>query len=331
MTVGALQILLKSAALAPAAPCILAGSGPLLYLVAAQLTRLGRPPAAVLDTAMRPTLRAIAAMPAGLWAARRQLIIGAGLMATLVKARVPVWHGAGEIEAHGDGKLAGITFRARGRTHALDAEVLGLHGGLMPNIQLSAALDLPHDYDPLRRYWLPCADTWGQTSRPGISVAGDCAGIVGAAGSEADGELAAAGVAAQLGRISADERDRVTRTLHQRQRKLRSAQQTLEAVFPPWQLPGPIPPTTVICRCESVSVGDIRGAVRAGARNAAEAKTFTRCGMGPCQGRMCGTLLSQVLADALTKPAADVGFLKPRWPLEPIDFASLAALDEQVS
>jgi hypothetical protein len=46
---------------------------------------------------------------------------------------------------------------------------------------------------------------------------------------------------------------------------------------------------------------------------------------------MCGTLLSQVLADALTKPAADVGFLKPRWPLEPIDFASLAALDEQVS
>jgi NADPH-dependent 2,4-dienoyl-CoA reductase/sulfur reductase-like enzyme len=83
----------------------------------------------------------------------------------------------------------------------------------------------------------------------------------------------------------------------------------------------------IACRCEEVSVGSIRQAARLGAAGPNQLKAFTRCGMGPCQGRICGPIAGAVIADALGKPIAAIGTLRPRAPFKPITLGTLAALE----
>ena len=82
----------------------------------------------------------------------------------------------------------------------------------------------------------------------------------------------------------------------------------------------------VACRCEEVTVGQVRRAARLGAQGPNQAKAFTRCGMGPCQGRICGPIVSTVMADTLVKPIAEIGTYRPRAPYKPITLGALAGL-----
>jgi bacterioferritin-associated ferredoxin len=82
----------------------------------------------------------------------------------------------------------------------------------------------------------------------------------------------------------------------------------------------------VVCRCEEVTAGRIREMARLGCQGPNQTKFFSRCGMGPCQGRQCGLTVTQILASELGKPAAEVGAYRIRSPLKPVPMASLAAL-----
>ena len=53
---------------------------------------------------------------------------------------------------------------------------------------------------------------------------------------------------------------------------------------------------TVVCRCEEVTLGEIRQAVAEGATSANEVKGLTRTGMGNCQGRICGEIVARIIA-----------------------------------
>ena len=55
---------------------------------------------------------------------------------------------------------------------------------------------------------------------------------------------------------------------------------------------------TVLCRCEEVTAGRVREAVTLGCLGANQTKAFTRAGMGPCQGRICGPAVHAVIAEA---------------------------------
>jgi hypothetical protein len=75
-----------------------------------------------------------------------------------------------------------------------------------------------------------------------------------------------------------------------------------------------------------VSVGQIRRAARLGAQGPNQIKAFTRCGMGPCQGRLCGTVVAAIIADVLGRPIAEIGTWRPRAPFKPITVDALADL-----
>ena len=83
---------------------------------------------------------------------------------------------------------------------------------------------------------------------------------------------------------------------------------------------------TVVCRCEEVTAGRIREMASLGCQGPNQTKFFSRCGMGPCQGRMCGLTVTQILAQELGKTPAEIGAYRIRAPLKPIPLASLAAL-----
>jgi len=79
----------------------------------------------------------------------------------------------------------------------------------------------------------------------------------------------------------------------------------------------------IACRCEEVSAGQIRRAVRLGATGPNQVKAFLRCGMGPCQGRVCGPIVGAVIARARGVPIAEVGNYRPRAPYKPITIGTL--------
>ena len=64
----------------------------------------------------------------------------------------------------------------------------------------------------------------------------------------------------------------------------------------------PQDPDTIVCRCEEISAGQIRASVSAGAGGPNQMKVFLRCGMGPCQGRLCGLTVTELIADERSKP-----------------------------
>jgi bacterioferritin-associated ferredoxin len=84
---------------------------------------------------------------------------------------------------------------------------------------------------------------------------------------------------------------------------------------------------TIVCRCEEVTVNDIRQAISMGAQSPDRIKSLVRCGMGPCQARMCGLTVSEILADARNISPEEVGYLKIRSPIKPITLGKLAEID----
>jgi NADPH-dependent 2,4-dienoyl-CoA reductase/sulfur reductase-like enzyme len=323
MTAGAAQILLKSAGLVPEGRVVLAGQGPLLYLVAAQLARAGAAPVALFETA--PIENYLAAMRpfGGLGAGRRLLIKGLGLISAIRHAGVPIRRGVRGLGAVGQSRLERIVWQGG----ELAADYLLLHEGVIPNVQASLALQLRHEWDEAQLCWRPSLDAWGQTSLPNVAIAGDGGGISGAGAAALSGRLAALDAAMWLGRIGAAERDRRAAPIRLALDHERASRRFLDRLYRPApSVMVPAEDEVIACRCEEVSVGQIRRAARLGAQGPNQIKAFTRCGMGPCQGRICGPLVAAITADVLRKPIAEIGTWRPRAPFKPITVGALADL-----
>jgi NAD(P)H-nitrite reductase large subunit len=80
----------------------------------------------------------------------------------------------------------------------------------------------------------------------------------------------------------------------------------------------------ILCRCEEVTLTEIRDAIRAGCRSLDEIKRYTRAGMGLCQGRTCGRLISRLIHEETGIPLEEIKPMKRRFPLKPIKLKVIA-------
>jgi NADPH-dependent 2,4-dienoyl-CoA reductase/sulfur reductase-like enzyme len=320
MTVGAAQIALKTSRLVPDGNSWIAGQGPLVLLYAVQAIRAGGRPAGILDLSLRSARwRAIRYLPGAVADLRK----GFGWLRELKRAGVPI-HRATGLCAEGDGVLNQINFRANGRQRTEPADLLLLHDGVIPSIQITRALGCTHEWNEAQHCWRPRIDEWGETDVPGIIVAGDGAGIGGALAAAISGQIAGLGCAHALGRIDAGTRDREASPLRARLAKAVASRPFIDALFAP--LPANPDDSVLICRCEEVTAGQIRAAVKVGCQGLNQLKAFTRCGMGPCQGRMCGTAAADVLARAVGVHPRAVEPYRTRFPARPLTVGELAGL-----
>jgi NADPH-dependent 2,4-dienoyl-CoA reductase/sulfur reductase-like enzyme len=324
MGAGAAQILLKSGDLVPEGRVVLAGQGPLLYLLATQLARAGATRIALLETTPLENWLMAARHLGNLWPGRRMLIKGLGLTAAVTRAGVPVRRGVRGLRAIGRRSFERVAWEGG----EVAADYLFLHEGVIPNVQVSLGLGLQHEWDEGQLCWRPALDAWGQTSLPNIAVAGDGGGIAGAEAAALSGRLAALDAAVRLGHLGQAERDRRAAPIREALDRERALRLWLDRLYrPAASVLAPIEDEVIACRCEEVTVGRIRRAARLGATGPNQLKAFTRCGMGPCQGRICGPVVSAVIAEALGKPIAEIGTYRPRAPLKPITVGALADLD----
>ncbi|MBL8344403.1 MAG: FAD-dependent oxidoreductase [Rubrivivax sp.] len=334
MTVGAGQTLLKSAGLVPEGQVVLAGCGPLLWLYAAQCLRAGGRIAMLLDTTPRAAyLRRLGDLPA--FIASPLLAKGLALMAEVKRAVVVVKH-VTDLAVAGDERVRELRYRCgTGPWQSQAADTVLLHQGVVPNVNLAMAAGVHHEWDGTQLCWRPQLDGWGQSSIAGLAIAGDGAGIAGAWAAEERGRLAGiaavralkgeggAGTAAAASTLTGDDAERNVRQALARHERGRAY---LDAVFQPapqFRLPEG---DTLVCRCEEVSAAQIKATVAQGCEGPNQLKAFLRCGMGPCQGRLCGLTVTELIARERGVTPAQVGYYRIRPPVKPIALAALAQM-----
>jgi hypothetical protein len=254
------------------------------------------------------------------------LLKGLSLLAELKRAGVPHHRGATGLRAEGKDRVEALSFTSGGKARRLDCAALLLHTGVVPNVQITRSLRLAHDWSPLQQCWHPRLGRFGETEAGGILVAGDGGGIAGAEAAANSGRLAALGALAALGRIAQEERDRGARPERKALARCLRARPFLDALYAPAPAFLDPPDETVVCRCEEVTAGQLRGFVDLGCLGPNQAKSFGRPGMGPCQGRFCGLTVASVIAARRGVPVAEAGYLRIRPPLKPVTLGELATM-----
>ncbi len=326
MTAGAAQIALKSSGLVPSGRTVIAGCGPLLYLLAGQLAAAGANIVAVLDTTPRRNwLAAIAAFPDFL----RSPYLGKGLkLMAQARRKLPFRTGVTALAGKGTDRVTGVTVTRGGSTETIACDALLLHHGIIPGINLASAAGCAQNFDPEQHCWTPQVDDWFASSIPGIAIAGDGAGIGGAESAALRGEIAALDAGRRLGRFSEAERDEKAAPIRAALARSLRGRRFLDLLYRPAKtFLAPPSDETVVCRCEEVTAGQVRDtARRLGVTGPNQMKAFLRCGMGPCQGRLCGPTVVELIAQAHGMSPAAVGYYRLRPPVKPITLAELAAL-----
>ncbi len=327
MTAGAAQILMKTSGLLPR-DAILAGSGPLLYLIAVQMIDAGAPPKALVETqTFKKTLSAAKHLPNALFAANT-LFKGLGFLRKIKEAKIKVAKikrytacSGFRAEDSVDGSIE-FSFDYRNINHKIKTPLLLTHQGIVPSTHLSRASGISHRWNETQKAFHPITDLWGQSETPTIHVAGDGASIGGAETAQAAGRLTALNIVHHLGHLNKDERDKkakADRSLFNRALSIRPLLDNLYAPLPEFLSP---PNETIVCRCEEVTAADIRQSIAEGAAGHRQVKTSLRNGMGPCQGRMCDLTVRGILIDSGINPDAP----RARTPIKPIKLGEIANL-----
>ncbi|NWA26021.1 FAD-dependent oxidoreductase [Pseudomonas gingeri] len=314
-SLGAAQIALKYQGCAIGQRVVFTGSGPLLYLVAYQYAKAGAKVLAVLDSS--PFSAQCRALP-GLLNQPLTLAKGLYYRAWLTAHGIPVHQDAHLLQVDGEQSVQSLRWRQGEVLHALDCDALAFAHGLRSETQLADLLGCHFSWNPLNRAWLPERDGSGRSSVPGVYLAGDGAGIMGADAAEMAGERAALALLEDLGRSIDPQR---TGFLEAHLQRIGAFRQGLEQAFPfPERWAIEAPDTLMLCRCEEVSVGEVRAVVREGHWEINRVKAHCRVGMGRCQGRICGSAAAEIIACESGLALDSIGRLRTQAPIKPLPF-----------
>jgi len=326
MTAGAAQTMLKASGVVPVGTLHLVGTGPLLYLLAAQYARLGVPVAALLDTTP-PENRgaALAHLPAFLTS--RYAWKGLALLREVIGS-TRIIRGVRDVSIVGETRADEIhCVVAGGRTLSMRTDTVLLHQGVVPQINLTMACGVPHRWNAQRLAFEPELGAEGQTHRPGLFVAGDTGGIGGASVAQHSGTLAALAILRELDRVPSGTGVQNAAAVRRALRHARRGRAFLDALYRPADaFRVPADDNVIVCRCEEVRAGEIRSLVKRGAPGPNQVKAFSRAGMGPCQGRLCGLTVCEIIAAASGKHPGDIGHMRIRSPVKPVTVGAMSTL-----
>jgi D-hydroxyproline dehydrogenase subunit alpha len=265
MGVGAIQAMVKGGLPIYGKRVVIAGSGPLLLAVAASLKAAG---ALVVCVCEQASLRQL--LPFALSLAGDPGKMTQGLSYKTATWKIPFHTSSWVARAIGDRQLRSVEIRLHGRLQQISCDYLACGFHLVPNIELAALLECNVVDGAVK------VNEWQQTTVPHIFCAGELTGIGGLELSLVEGQIAGLSAVAEI--------NEARKLFKQKRRLSRFAARMSKAFALRPELKALPSANTLLCRCEDVSYGTVCGydSWRA-------AKLHTRCGMGPCQGRICRT------------------------------------------
>ena len=328
---GAAQILLKGAAVLPGKRIVVAGTGPLPLLLAHQILTHGGRVAMLVDGAdMKTRLGMLRLLPRQ----TLRLIRGGWLMTRLIAAGVPIRSGQRVVAAAGRSRLESVT-TARldnqgatvpGSLRTIAADALAAGFGFVPNIELPLQAGCAVRNDGRLGGWVVETDENLATSVPGLFAAGEVTGIGGGDKSLVEGRLCGLAVLEHLGKKTPRWRAQRRKLIAARHAEMAFGRMLgrISRIPPAWV--GEIPDETIVCRCEDVRMGDVRRRLADGFATAEALKRATRCGMGNCQGRICGPIIADILAVAATDRHYRQRPPSTRCPVKTVSLGALAGM-----
>lgn len=335
MTAGGAQTLIKTMHVRPGRRAIVAGTGPLILGVANRLHEIGVEVVTVLE-AGKPSWSFQALLQEwGEWGFVKDAW---DYWQGLCRAGIPLRYNYTVFEVHGHDEVERASYgpvdphdwqpcKDQAQTVEVDLVVIGF--GFVPNTELTELAGCRHQFIHELGGWVPSRDAMMQTTVPGVFAVGDGAGVAGAHVAVEEGRVAGIAVAQQAGTITAHEAARRRATPLARLRALARVRKVFNAVS--WIRPGLLAlttPATLVCRCEEVSLAEVRAALDQGACDLQAVKLLTRLGMGPCQGRNCAPSMGMYLCHATGRTPEQVGRINPRPPIRPVTFGALAQAEE---
>lgn len=270
---GGLQALVKQGWPIEGKRVVVAGSGPLLLAAAASLRQHGAQVLAIIEQADH---RRVYAFARQLWCWPEKLLQGLQLRRAL--AGTPVRYDSVVTSAHGETRLQSVTIKTRGKSTEQACDQLAVGFGLVPNVELArllgcALIGSPHQAIQVGELQ--------ETSLDGIFAAGECCGIGGMQTASIEGALA--------GHAAVDDLDAARRLCSKRNHARQFSKALAQAFAPSARAHALADADTTVCRCEDVTWSELQSFP-----DARSAKLATRCGMGACQGRICGAALAEL-------------------------------------
>ncbi len=289
VTPGAAQAMLKAHGVPIGRRVVVAGTGAFLWPVAAGLITAGVQVAAVVEASpLTRNLRSSAAL-----LRHRAIVIQAGgYLRTVVRARVPLLSGRAVVAARGEGRVDSVTVArldgfgrplAGGRREiAVDAACVGW--GFVPAVELARTLGCAESAHPTRPHTTVAVDKDQATSIQGVFAAGELTGIGGAVVAAAEGEIAGAAAARQLGASGTADQDADIARVRKGLRQARRAAAVLDRAYPIPQQCSPVacrPDDRVPVRGGQLARGPRRGRRRHRHRARREGPDPLRHGLVP--------------------------------------------------
>jgi NADPH-dependent 2,4-dienoyl-CoA reductase/sulfur reductase-like enzyme len=327
MGAGGANNLIKDAGLVPQGRVILAGSGPLLFLETVHLLEMGVDIRAILETSSAlPNLSSLFHLPG---AVRRMDYFkkGISMLGRIKKAGIDHHKNIKKLQARGRESVESVHVQKGGKSLDFEADLLLTHFGVIPNTAVSRQLGCRHKWNDTQRYWYPECDKWGRTSHNAVFAPGDGGYVHGALAAALKGEMAALAIGADMGMIHPGERDIRAASIERQLARELYPSPFMDAMYAPAPDLYDADPETLVCRCEGITMGEINKAIDEGCIDPNEIKALLRPGMGACQGRMCGSALSEIISLRTGIDIKEAGFLNIRPPLKNISLQEIANIE----
>ncbi|HYM90089.1 MAG TPA: FAD-dependent oxidoreductase, partial [bacterium] len=338
ISAGGAQSMVKVQKVYPGSRILLAGSGPLVLAFAVQLHQMGARVVAVLEAAPAPGPGAVARLlAAGAAGNLEPLVEGIAYLAYLRRHGIPLLFGHAIARAEGEREVERAvavrvdrTWRpipGTERTFEVDTVCVGY--GFFPSVEIARTLGCALVYDEQSGGHVPRRSEDMETSVPGVFAAGDGSGVAGSAVALEEGRIAGIAAARQLGKLSWEMAAKRLAASRRRLVALGRFRDTLNAIYQVGQgIYEWATVDTIVCRCEDVTLGEVRRFIPPGSRDPNYVKSLTRVGMGLCQGRNCSRQVSYVFARE-TGRLPELPPLSSRPPVKPVPIGLIADTSAQ--
>lgn len=341
MTAGGVQSLLKSQKLLMGQRLVLAGSHPILLILAEQLLDAG---AEIAEIALARGLPQVSEMIGAIPAIPGHVALFADALRALRKIiahGVPVSRQTIIDGVEGEAAVSGVRLArvdghwartgTTGAVRQVQADLLVLGYGFNPSTELARQAGCKMQWNSALGGWVVAHDAGFQTSAAGVFVAGEPTGVAGAERSWAEGQMAGLNIAASLGAPMVPARHKQAQHILARAHRF---SRVMQAMFEPKRealAELSRPEEVIICRCELVRSGQLEAVLTQNpfVSSASAVKLECRSGMGPCQGRYCEATVAARIATARNATIKDSGFFSANFPIKPVPLQSFCDLGKE--
>ena len=318
---AATTTLLKSHRILPGKKTLIAGCGPLLAVVASGIIKSGGSVVAIIDNNKSTNwLTSIYPMLSNLWA----LLDGLKWLKDILLNFIPIYFNSSisNVTLKNGEYLISIKNNKNKKITKIKADSVCVGYGLIPSIDILKSIGAQIYFNNKLSSWIPVLDRYYQTTINNLYSVGDGTGIDGAVPAYEKGLIAGNAASLKLNIINENQFNLVTKNIFKKLKRYQKFGQCMARLMTPNNdILDNLTEETVICRCEDVTLKEINDSIKIGAKDINQLKSWTRCGMGPCQGRTCEDTISRIMSKYSGNREA-VGVLTRRFPLKPINMES---------